>query len=90
MISQSDGMNINGWFLQLCYGNHQQQTCGLTHIHLNTLFVPVQVDDENTNTMKTSFLLGGFHGVDSYQDKHKPVLSLLVLDDRKSVTQLDN
>lgn len=90
LFSQSDGMNINGWFLQLCYGNHRQATCPLAQLYLNTLFVPVRVEDEHSHTMKTTCLLGGFHGVDSHEAKHKPVLSFLVVDDRTTIAALGN
>ena len=87
-ISQSDGIHINGWFLKLCYGNHRNSTCSLENLRLETLIVPVQVEDENTKTIKTSLLLGGFHGVDSFDGKHKPVLSFLVVDDRRTFSSI--
>ncbi len=82
-------MYMNGWFLQLCYGNHTKQTCFMTYIQLNSLIVPVIVENEHTNTLKTSYLVGGFHGVISHNEKHKPVLSLVVMDDMKSITKLN-
>jgi len=87
--SQSDGMYINGWFLQLCYGNHTKQTCFMTYIELNSLIVPVKVENEHTNVSKTSYLVGGFHGVVSHNEKHKPVLSLVLMDDIESITKLE-
>jgi hypothetical protein len=88
-LSQSDGTYINGWFLQLCYGNHTKQSCSMTYIELNSLLVPVQMENEHTNTLTTSYLVGGFHGVLSHNEKHKPVLSLVVMDDRESITKLE-
>ena len=48
------------------------------------MIVPVKVDYEANNASKTSTLLGGFHGVDSFEAKHKPVLSLVIIEDCKS------
>lgn len=87
--SQSDGMYMNGWFLKLCYGNHAKQTCFMTYIELNSLIVPVKVENEHTDTLKTSYLVGGFHGVLSHNEKHKPVLSLIIMDDITSTTKLE-
>lgn len=87
--SQSDGIYINGWFLKLCYGNHKKQICSMTYIELNSLIVPVQVENEHTNTLKTSYLVGGFHGIISHNEKHKPVLSLVIMDDVQSIMKLD-
>jgi hypothetical protein len=39
--------------------------------------------------LTTSYLVGGFHGVLSHNEKHKPVLSLVVMDDRESITKLE-
>jgi hypothetical protein len=80
---------MNGWFLRLCYGNHTKQTCFMTYIQLNSLIVPVKVENEHTDTSKTSYLVGGFHGVLSYNEKHKPVLSLVIMDDITNITKLE-
>ncbi len=87
--SRSDGMYMNGWFLQLCYGNHMKETCFMTYIELNSLIVPVQVENEHTNTSKTCYFIGGFHGVRSHDEKHKPVMSLVVMDDITSIRTLE-
>ncbi|CAF1573212.1 unnamed protein product [Adineta steineri] len=87
--NQSNGMYMNGWFLQLCYGNHMKQTCFMSCIELDSLIVPVQVENEHTNTSKTCYLIGGFHGVRSYNEQHKPVMSLVVIDDITTITNLE-
>lgn len=83
-------MTINGWFLRLCYGNHTQASCCVSHIELNTMLVPVNVDNEHTNTTRTSYLFGGFHGVDSHDGRHKPVMSFLIVDDQTTLRRLDD
>ena len=82
-------MHINGWFLQLCYGNHTEQTCCMAYIELNSLIVPVKADNEHINISKTSYLVGGFHGVLSHNEKHKSVLSLAIMDDLTSISKLE-
>jgi hypothetical protein len=47
--------------------------------------VPVQVDNEVTNESKTCYVSGGFHGVDSRNERHKPVMSLAVIDDTSTI-----
>ena len=66
-----------------------KQQCLLTYIELETLIVPVQVEDEHTNTSKTCYLIGGFHGVRSDNEQHRPVMSLIIVDDMKSRTRLE-
>jgi len=61
----------------------------MTYIELNSLIVPVQVENEHTNTSKTCYLIGGFHGVRSHDEKHKPVMSLVVMDDITSIMKLE-
>jgi hypothetical protein len=61
----------------------------MSYIELNSLIVPVQVENEHTNTLKTSYLVGSFHGIISHNEKHKPVLSLVILDDIQSITKLE-
>ena len=48
------------------------------------------VENEHTNTLQTVYLLGGFDGVISHDGKHKPVLSLVIMDDMQSVKELQN
>jgi hypothetical protein len=56
---------------------------------LNSLIVSVQVENEHTNASKTCYLIGGFHGVRSHDEKHKPVMSLVVIDDITSIMKLE-
>jgi hypothetical protein len=79
---------MNGWFLRLCYGNHTDEKCFMSNIELNFLIVPVQFENEHTNTSKTCYLAGGFHGVQSCNDRHKPVSNLTIMDDVISITTL--
>ena len=65
-----------------------KRNCLMSYIELNSLIVPVIVENEQTKTVKTSYLVGGFHGILTDNGKHKPVLSLVIIDDMKSVTEL--
>jgi len=88
--SQSNGINTNGWFIRLCYGNHRKQICSMSHLTLNSLIVPVIVENEQTNTLKTSYIIGGFHGILSEYQRHKPVMSLLIIDDMNSIRNFED
>lgn len=83
--SRMPGTYINGWFLKLCYGLHMKNTCEIRQIKLNSINVPVQVDNEVTNESKTCYIVGGFHGVESCDGRHKPVMSLAIIDDTSTI-----
>ena len=70
------GQYITGWFLKLCYGSSWLREQHVDDIKLNSITVPVTVIDENTNETKIYSMIGGFHGVESCDGRHKPVMSL--------------
>jgi hypothetical protein len=82
------GIYVSGWFLHLCYGLHTKKSCGIKEIALNSLKVPVQVNNEVTNQSKTCYVAGGFHGVESRDGRHKPVMSLAIMDDTTTIKPL--
>ncbi|UJR16604.1 hypothetical protein I4U23_003504 [Adineta vaga] len=79
------GTYISGWFLRLCYGLHSKSDCEIKQIKLNTLNVSVEVNNEVTNESKTCYLVGGFHGVDSRDERHKPIMGLAIIDDTSTI-----
>ena len=79
------GTYISGWFLKLCYGLHNKKSCYTKEITLRSLVVPVKVDNEITNISKMCYVAGGFHGVESYDGRHKPVMSLAIMDDTTTI-----
>lgn len=79
------GTYISGWFLKLCYGLHKRHDCEIKQIKLNSFNVPVKVDNEVTNESKMCYIAGGFHGVESVDEHHKPVMSLAIVDDTSTI-----
>ena len=79
---------MSGWFLRLCYGFHTKHSCEIKQIGLNSLSVPVEVNNEVTNESKTCYVVGGFHGVESCHGRHKPVMSLAIIDDTTTIKPL--
>jgi hypothetical protein len=77
---------VSGWFINLCYGFHRDTSCHIDDIRLNSLAVPVKVDNENTNESKMCHVIGGFHGVESLDGCHKPLMSLVIMDDTSTIT----
>ena len=74
---------IRGWFLNLCFGYHQQsasQGTTLNDISLDAISVPVKLVklfEEGKESL--CYVVGGFHGIHSSEDgKHRPVMSLAV------------
>jgi hypothetical protein len=82
------GTYVSGWFLRLCYGLHTKNSCEIKQIKLNSFNVPVEVNNEVTNQSKICYVTGGFHGVDSRDERHKPVMSLAVIDDTSTIKPL--
>ncbi len=74
------GKYVNGWILRLCYGLHQSRTCHIDDIQLSPISADVEVRNEITNETKTCSVVGGFHGVESCDGRHKPVMSLAIMD----------
>jgi hypothetical protein len=79
------GTDVSGWFLRLCYGLHDQKKCDIQQIKLNSLAIPVKVDNAYTNQSKICYVAGGFHGVESRNGRHKPVMSLAIMDDTTTI-----
>ncbi|CAF1136976.1 unnamed protein product [Rotaria magnacalcarata] len=84
------GTYINGWFTKLCYGLHDKRSCHTKEITLRSFVVPVQVDNEVTHTSKMCYVAGGFHGVESQDGRHKPVMSLAIIDDTSTIKPYQN
>jgi hypothetical protein len=82
------GKYVSGWFLRLCYGLHTKSSCEIKQIKLNTLNVPVLVNNEVTNESKICYVAGGFHGVESLDGRHKPVMSLAIIEDTSTIKPL--
>ncbi len=82
------GTYVSGWFLQLCFGLHNKSFSGIREIKLNSFNVPVEVKNEWTNESKTCYIVGGFHGVNSCDGRHKPVMSLGIIDDTSTIKPL--
>ncbi|CAF0858540.1 unnamed protein product [Adineta steineri] len=82
---------ISGWILKLFYeinGKNPEQIMA-ADIKLDSIHVPVEVENHCTCLKKTCYVLGGFYGVDSTQDHiHKPVMSLAVIEDLTTVEKL--
>jgi hypothetical protein len=60
----------------------------MADIELNSLVVPVKVNNEYTNESKMCYFAGGFHGIESRDGMHKPVMSLAIVEDTTSITAL--
>ena len=82
------GTYISGWFLRLWYGFHIEHNCDITLIGLNSLNIPIPVNNEVTNESKTCYVAGSFHGVKSRDERHKPVMSLAIIDDTTTIKPL--
>ncbi|CAF0929238.1 unnamed protein product [Adineta steineri] len=78
---------LTGWFLQLCYGLHAKTSCNIREITLHSVVAPVEFESEYTDEKKTCYVVGGFHGVESRDEWHKPVMSLAVIDDLSTITK---
>ncbi|CAF3874380.1 unnamed protein product [Rotaria sordida] len=82
---------ITGWILKLFFGINEKNSNKIefSDIHLDSIRVPVEVENHATGLKKICYVLGGFYGVDSTQDHiHKPVMSLAVIEDLTTVTNL--
>ncbi|CAF1031714.1 unnamed protein product [Rotaria sordida] len=84
---------ITGWILKLFFdiNGKNSNTIMFSDIHLNSIHVPVEVENYATGLKKTCYVLGGFYGIDSTQDHiHKPVMGLSVIEDLTTVTSLSD
>ncbi|CAF3165228.1 unnamed protein product [Rotaria sp. Silwood2] len=77
-------MGIRGWFLRLCFGLHYSDAkIELDNLRLNGISVPVTLKNLTTNQKSPCYVAGGFHGVHSKDGKHRPVMSLSIIEDTK-------
>ncbi len=76
------GKLITGWVLQL-FGLKAGDIYDLAGIHLPNIRVPVTLDDKETGKVMQCYIVGGFHGIYSTENRHKPVMSLSVIQQRK-------
>ncbi|CAF3084543.1 unnamed protein product [Rotaria sp. Silwood2] len=84
-----DGDYVNGgWILRLCYGLRESNIHHVTDLKLPSLVVPVQVNNEVTNQSKMCNIVGRFHGVQSCDGRHKPMMGFAIIDDLRTITHL--
>lgn len=69
---------ITGWVLQL-FGSKADVPHGLDTIPLPNIRVPVKLENCDTGKVTQCYIVGGFHGVYSAENRHKPVMSLSVI-----------
>ncbi|CAF1005944.1 unnamed protein product [Adineta steineri] len=82
---------IRGWFLRLCYGfHHSEAKVEAEDLQLNAISVPVTLINLTTQQKSSCYVAGGFHGVHSQDGKHKPVISLSVIEDTKPQEELSS
>ncbi|UJR11755.1 hypothetical protein I4U23_015936 [Adineta vaga] len=84
-------LGIRGWFLRLCYGLHYSEAkIEPDKLQLNAISVPVTLINLTTHKKSSCYVAGGFHGVHSQDGKHKPVISLSVIEDTKPQNDLSS
>jgi hypothetical protein len=66
-----------------------QTKCNISEVNLDSIVTPVEFESEYTKEKKTCYVVGGFHGVESRDEWHKPVMSLAVIDDLSTITKLE-
>jgi hypothetical protein len=76
------GKSITGWVLQL-FGLEAGRTYDPADIHLLNIRVPVKLEDEKTGKVTQCYIVGGFHGIHSVENRHKPVMGLSVIQETK-------
>ena len=62
--------------------------CNINKVRLDSIVSPVEFKSEWTNEKKTCYVVGGFHGIESQNEWHKPVMSLAIVDDLSIITKL--
>lgn len=72
------GKLITGWVLQL-FGLKAGDVYDPADVHLPNIRVPVNLEDEKTGKVTQCYIVGGFHGIYSTENRHKPVMSLSVI-----------
>ncbi len=86
-LSNRSWTKLTGWFLRLCYGLHMETSCNIQKVELNSIITPIEFESEYTNEKKTCYVVGGFHGVESRDEWHKPAMSLAIIDDLSTITK---
>ena len=76
------GKLITGWVLQL-FGLKAGDVFDPEDVDLSNIRVPVQLEDEKTGKVTKCYIVGGFHGIYSTDNRHKPVMSLSVIQEIK-------
>ncbi|CAF1603820.1 unnamed protein product [Rotaria magnacalcarata] len=77
------GKLITGWLLQL-FGIEAGATRDPIDIDLPNIRVPVTLKKEGIGRGKKCYIVGGFHGIYSVENRHKPVMSLSVIQEKES------
>ncbi len=76
------GNVITGWVLQL-FGLEAGRTYDPDNIDLLNIRVPVKLENEKTGKVTQCYIVGGFHGIYSVENRHKPVMGLSVIQETK-------
>jgi hypothetical protein len=76
------GKLITGWVLQL-FGFETGGTYDPDDIDLLNIRVPVKLENEKTGKVTQCYIVGGFHGIYSVENRHKPVMGLSVIQETK-------
>ena len=66
------GKLITGWVLRL-FGLTADRTTDPTYIKLPNIRVPVKLEDKKSGRVTQCYIVGGFHGIYSVENRHKPV-----------------
>ena len=75
------GKLITGWVLQL-FGVKAGDVRDPNDVALPNIRVPVKFKDEKSDKVTQCYIVGGFHGVYSAENRHKPAMSLSVIQER--------
>ncbi|CAF3993686.1 unnamed protein product [Rotaria magnacalcarata] len=79
---------ITGWILQL-FDLKAYVAQDPDNINLPNIRVPVKLEDHTTGNVTECYVVGGFHGVYSVENRHKPVMSLSVIKQRNPPSSED-
>ena len=72
------GKEITGWVLQL-FGLKSNDARDPAYIKMTSIRVPVTLENATTRKVTQCYIVGGFHGIYSVDNRHKPVMSLSVI-----------
>jgi hypothetical protein len=76
------GKLITGWVLQL-FGLEAGKTYDPAGIDLLSIRVPVKLENGKTGKVTQCYIVGGFHGIYSTENRYKPVMGLSVVQETK-------